>query len=148
MAYKSGYERKVAAWLTQRRIKFEYEKHKLFFEKNVANARCKECSSREVIQDKFYTPDWYLPAYDLIIESKGRLTSFDRTKMERVKKAYPELNLRILFMRNERYGERKTRYVEWAERVGYICAVSNDGSIPSEWVSKRTRRRSLPLGDR
>lgn len=145
MAYKSGFEGRVAAWLTQRKIKFEYEKHKLPFEKKVTNAYCAACKGTDILQGKSYTPDWYLPSYDLIIESKGRLTSFDRTKMERIRKAYPDLNIRILFMRNEKYGERRTRYVEWAERVGYICAVDTTGAVPSEWLSKRTRRRSLPL---
>ncbi len=48
-----------------------------------------------------YTPDFYLPEYDLYIEVKGRWWGRDREKMDIVMKIYP--NKKIVIIEKEDY---------------------------------------------
>lgn len=51
-----------------------------------------------VMDDKIrcYTPDFYLPEYDLYLEVKGRRWGRDREKMDIVIKTYPNTNIVII----------------------------------------------------
>ena len=48
-----------------------------------------------------YTPDFYLPAYDVFLEIKGYWWGRDKEKMEIVLKTYPEKN--IVLIEKEQY---------------------------------------------
>lgn len=64
------------------------------------------------------------------IETKGFLRSGDITKMLAVRQQHPDLDIRIVFQKdNVVIGSRK-RYSEWATRVGYPWAI---GHVPEEW---------------
>ncbi len=43
-----------------------------------------------------YTPDFYLPEYDLFIEIKNFLSEFSRNRDERFRKLYPDIKLHLL----------------------------------------------------
>jgi len=81
-----------------------------------------------------YIPDFYIPTTNIYIEAKGKLTPADRTKMLAVKKQYPDLDIRFVFMRgaNRLTSKPKSKtYLEWAESNGFKAA---DGEIPDEWL--------------
>jgi predicted nuclease of restriction endonuclease-like RecB superfamily len=81
-----------------------------------------------------YIPDFVVTRQDgskLYIESKGWLRPEDKKKMTQVRKAHPDLDIRILFQRNNRFTRSKTTYGMWADKIGYQWAV---GEIPREWL--------------
>lgn len=70
-----------------------------------------------------------------MIEAKGRLTPQDRRKLIEVKRAHPEIDLRLLFQRaNTRLSKARNSmtYAQWAKRHGFLWAEGPD--VPREWV--------------
>jgi hypothetical protein len=60
----------------------------------------------------------------VLFEAKGRFTRHDRTKMLAVKKAHPDLDIRLVFQRNNPiYKGSKTRYLDWAKAHGFPASV-------------------------
>lgn len=96
------------------KLKFEYEPIKLSFTLH-----------------RTYCPDFVIG--NVLIEAKGLLDADTRQKMIAVKKAHPELDIRIVFMRanNTLSKNSKTTYGDWATKNGFPWA---DGRIPEEWV--------------
>ena len=84
-----------------------------------------------------YTPDFTLYLGDRIVyvESKGRLDPDARKKMLAVREAHPDVDLRILFQREQpiRKGS-KAMYSDWARKSGFQYAFGD--SIPEEWLSE------------
>ena len=84
-----------------------------------------------------YTPDVkiILPSGAVIyVELKGKLDGATRKKMILVREQHPDKDLRIVFMRNNTLSKTsKTRYMDWATKAGYVCAV---GTIPSSWLKE------------
>ena len=80
---QGGWERKVAEWLTTSGVK--WIRRKLKFHRT-----------------RRYTPDFYLPDYDLFIEVKGWWKDRDKYKMFLVLQDNPEVQLRILDKRHIR----------------------------------------------
>lgn len=132
---KSDFERDTKADLKARGIKVFYEPVAIPY-----------------ILESTYTPDFVLSnkkpmSLDdlkgkIIVETKGFLKYDDRRKLLAVKKQYPDLDLRLIFMNNSfvyknRKGTRRTteskdmRYLEWAEKHGFIAAV---GKVPEDWI--------------
>lgn len=123
---RSGFEDKIAANLTKAGVPFEYEKRKL--------------SYTSPSKKHIYTPDFELPN-GVIVEAKGKFDADARAKMVLVKKEHPELDIRILFQRDNtlRKGS-KTRYSTWAQKNGFIYHVDDSGNIPEEWITKDTQK--------
>ena len=49
----------------------------------------------------------------------------------------PKLDIRMLFERDHKISKRsKTRYTEWCEKRGIVCAVGRE--IPKEWINETT----------
>ena len=70
-----------------------------------------------------YWPDFQVP-YAIYVEAKGRFTGPDRRKMLAVKKAHPEKDIRLCFMRNNPlYKGSKTTYLQWAAKHGFKATV-------------------------
>jgi hypothetical protein len=127
---RSGLERKHFDQLKESGIGFEYEPEKIEYRRRVVKGICK-CGSTTVYQQKIYIPDWVLEN-GIRIESKGRLTSQDRSKLVAVKQQYPDLDLRIVFGANNKINKHKAkRYMEWAAENGIRAAV---GTIPASWL--------------
>ena len=55
--------------------------------------------------NRYYKPDFYLPAYDLWIEVKGYFRSQDKTKLRRFKKYYPEEFSKLRFVIPDKYAK-------------------------------------------
>jgi hypothetical protein len=99
------------------KILFEYEPIKL-----------------EYTQYHHYIPDFRLPN-GIIIEAKGKLDQSTRSKMLAVKRTYPDLDIRFVFMRagNTLDKNSKMTYGQWATKNGFIWA---DQRIPEEWFEE------------
>lgn len=114
---RSGFERTLVSSLKTRKVDYQYEPTKLPY-----------------VLHHNYVPDFYLAKQNIYIEAKGKLTPEDRTKMLAVKKQYPDLDIRFVFMRgsNKLSSKPKSKtYMEWAESNGFLAA---DGEIPEEWL--------------
>lgn len=112
---KSGFERTLATQLKKANVRFEYEPIKLPY-----------------VIDHNYIPDFRL-SNGVIIEAKGKLDAQTRAKMLAVKRAHPELDIRMVFMRGSNKLSRRsnTTYMQWAKKHGFPAA---DGVIPEEWL--------------
>lgn len=116
---RSKFEESVAALLNKRGLSFEYEpKDKVV----------------SYVITHTYLPDFVLNN-GIMVETKGRLTYFDRQKHLAIKSQHPELDIRFVFQRpyNKIRKRSKTTYSEWAEKHGFKWAA---GSIPVEWFNE------------
>ncbi len=69
----------------------------------------------------------------MYIETKGYFRYGDRKKMQEVKQANPELDIRIVFERDNPVRKNKSnRYSDWATKNGFEFSINH---IPEEWVS-------------
>lgn len=119
--YRSQLERNVAIALSDLGVPFEYEP---------SHAKLKY-----PVPDRVYVPDFVLPN-GIILEVKGVLVAEDRTKMKRVKAAYPELDIRFIFgTRNKRLPgiSKRTTHEEWADRYGFPWSI---GLVPQAWINE------------
>ncbi len=145
--YRSGFEKKIAIFLTKRKVKFSYEKNAVTYYLPI-KGKCISCGSNLVSTAHRYTPDFEIKSKpgkknrivqntkkNVIIEAKGRFTSRDRTKMGRVIKDNPDLRIHMLFMRDNWLTSSKTnRYSDWAKALGIPYHVSSSGEVPKEWL--------------
>jgi hypothetical protein len=117
---KSGFEKKVAAYLSSNKVPFEYETLRVPF---VVPAK-----------KRTYNPDFMLP-HGVIIEAKGKLDRDVREKMALVLEQNPQLDIRMLFMRDNKIAKNsKTRYSDWCKKRGIKYAVSEQGHVPEQWL--------------
>lgn len=131
---KSQFEIDLAAQLKKAKVSFAYEAESLKY----------------IVEGK-YKPDFIVDfgSEKIYIEGKGFLKPSDRVKMEAVKKAHPNLDIRFVFQQNnfvykKKKGEpRRTpestdmRYGDWCDKHGFPWAV---GKIPDDWLLKKTSR--------
>ena len=134
---RSQLEDRVRLDLEERKIAYEYESIKLEYVKDT----CPKCG--HLLRKGRYTPDFIIERSSgirLVVEVKGRFTSSDRTKMQRVKRDNPKEDIRFVFQRDQplRKGST-TRYSEWSERNGFPWAI---GVIPDEWI-KESKKATL-----
>lgn len=122
--YRSAFEKEIADQAKKDGIKIEYEPEDSVIE--------------WVPKTKKYLPDFVLKN-GIVIEAKGRLTQQDRTKLLAVKEQYPEIDLRLVFMYDNKLSrESPTRYSEWAEKHGFKYAMKR---IPKEWAKEKKTQR-------
>lgn len=127
LTLRSGFEKKVASYLDSKKTKYTYEEDKIPY--------------TEPATDRKYTPDFKLPN-GIYIECKGRFTPADRRKMALVIEQNPELDIRLVFMRDNTLTKAsKTTYSMWCEKRSIKCCVSPTGDIPKEWL-KASRKAS------
>lgn len=91
-----------------------------------------------VIKHKTYTPDFVITFPDghkRYIEIKGYLRPDDRAKMKMVKDQHPDMDLRIVFQKDNKLNAKSnTLYSTWARKLHIPYAV---GAIPTEWTHRR-----------
>lgn len=130
--FRSKFEKDVAEQLDARGIKYSYEKVIIEYDLDVHRGGCLDCGGDRVVSTRDYLTDFYLDDLGYYIEVKGRFTSSDRTKMRKVKEQHPELDIRMLFMRDNTLNKRsKTRYSEWCDKYKIPWAI---GTIPEDWI--------------
>ena len=82
--FRSLFEKDFAQDCNQRGISFSYESEKI----------------KWTPPQKTYNPDFIFEKHDgslMIVETKGRFTAADRTKMKAVVEQHPELDIRMVF---------------------------------------------------
>ena len=117
--YRSGLEDETAKYLSEKGIKFEYEKEKI-----------KWLDSKV----RTYTPDFKLDN-GIIIETKGRFVASDRRKHKEIKKQWPDYDIRFVFSNSQAklYKGAKSTYGDWCKNNGFMYA---DKVIPEEWLNE------------
>lgn len=131
---RSKFESRVAKLLTKEGVKFEYEPFQIEYHSKVRGGFCGDCESKGVLKSQWYTPDFWIPGHDAIIETKGRFTSKDRTKMIDLVEAWPNYKFYMWFMTdNKIHKKSKTRYSDWCEANGISYHIGEE--VP-EWLDK------------
>jgi hypothetical protein len=130
--YKSRLEADFAKFLTSKKIKFRYEPFKLKYYIDAPRARCQKCGHNKIWIERNYLPDFVSNNGLLVIETKGRFTSSDRTKMLAVVQANPQIDVRMFFAKDNWLTRRhKTKYSDWCKQHKITFAI---GEIPKQWL--------------
>ncbi len=121
---RSGFEAKVKKSLEARGVEFEYESERLPY--TVPESRHN------------YLPDYVViteTGSKLYIEVKGLFSAADRKKMSLIVAQYPDLDIRLLFQKDNKIQKNsKTKYSDWCLKNGIRFAVSSTGHVPDGWV--------------
>lgn len=136
--YRSGLEAKVAAYLKKQGIRYEYEPHKISFQKQVPNGFCSDCGGDSVRTPHTYLPDFFLPDFGFYIEVKGKFTPDGRNKIRAILECHPDLDLRMLFQRDNWLSKKHhMKYSDWCNRNDILFHISSLGEVPEEWINKK-----------
>jgi len=114
--FRSGLEEKVADLLEGLGVSYQYESEKLSY----------------TIEHN-YTPDFLLPNY-VYLETKGYWDAADRRKVLAVKRANPDIDLRMVFQApyNTISKKSKTTYAQWCENLNIPWTSFHN--IPLDWL--------------
>jgi len=118
--YRSNFEHTFSVFLDQKGIRYEYEPTKFSY----------------TPKERTYTPDFFLPDYDIYIETKGLFVSEDRTKHLLVREQNPDVEVRFIFqnLKNKLYKGSKTTYADWCEKHEFEYAQDE---MPAPWRKRR-----------
>lgn len=123
---RSGFEVKTAKFLEENNIRYEYEE-------DILSYVVPESTHK-------YKPDFKLPN-GIYVECKGRFTPADRKKMSLVIEQNPDLDIRLLFMLNNKLSRSsKTTYADWCAKRGIKCHVSSKGEVPLAWLKEKPKK--------
>lgn len=145
--YASKFEERIARELEGANVQFAYERYSYEYDEPLRKnrARCADCDSTNLLRTGWYTPDFFLES-GVIIETKGRFTAADRRKMQAVKADHPDLNLVMLFMRdNKIHRNSKTFYSDWCMENGYDYAI---GHPKEEWLHEKVDKKKPSVSQR
>ena len=123
--FRSGLERVVAEQLRKAGVKFQYETLAIPFEKPVRPSK--------------YIPDFILPN-GVIVETKGYMTSADRTKHRLIKEQHGDrYDVRFVFSNSKtKIGKKSTTtYADWCRKFGFLFA---DREIPASWLEEVSKK--------
>lgn len=132
---RSKFESRIGKDLRDAGMPFDYEAFSYEYDEPLRKnrARCSECDSTALVRTGWYTPDFFLEN-GVIIETKGRFTAADRRKMLAVKLEHPTLDIKMLFMRDNKIHKNSTTfYSDWCMEHDYDFAI---GSIKPEWLKE------------
>lgn len=144
--YRSNFEKSVADVLRENKVDFQYESRTFDYLVQSRNwVICEMCGPIKGQIVRKYLVDFELKN-EIFIETKGRLTDKDRSKLLSVKKHHPELDLRLVFQRDNLIKSRAARdnnirYSEWATKNGFPNTV---GEIPEQWIKEAKSRKGTP----
>lgn len=126
-AFASNFEVDLAKWFDSNSIRWEYEPCRIAWRPAV----------------RYYKPDFkiILPTgEEFLLEAKGFFDGSARSKMIQVKEQHPDLDIRMVFMKDNvlsRKSKNSTTYKEWAEKYGFPCF---DVVLPKKENSTRGRK--------
>lgn len=117
MAFKSTLEQKFS-----NEFKLPYETHKL-----------------DYISKHTYTPDFTVNKHTFI-ETKGRFTSSDRSKIKQVIQQHPEITLALVFQKPNQMISKvsTTSYAVWCAKHGIQWFDINDKKGIREFIRRHT----------
>ena len=126
MSYRSGLEVSVANMFEKLGVDFNYEETQVPY-----------------VIHHFYTPDFYIKATNIYLETKGFWRPEDRRKIKEIKKQLPDMDLRMVFQDpNKKISKQsKTTYGEWCDKHEIPwCKYTN---IPIDWLANETIKGRL-----
>lgn len=117
----------------------------------VRGGLCTQCNSHEVVTERHYTPDLFVvpragqgagrgdagdptaASRGYYIEAKGYLRADGRSLLRSLRKARPDIDLRILAQRDYKVG--KSTFTGWVTKFLKIPVHvwTTDGKLPEEW---------------
>ena len=132
--YKSGLEHTVAEWIKTTPYDLKYETETINY--IVPERKAK------------YTPDFVFvkrTGQFMYIETKGRWTTIDRTKMKNILQSNPGVDIRMVFQNpNQRLSKTsKTTYAEYALKLGIQHVAKTN--IPIEWLEECVKSGESPV---
>lgn len=137
MDKRSTFEDTIDAQLAASGVDYSYESITIPWTRKVTSGRCLSCGNSEVGQLCDYTPDFKVAGAkgEFFIEAKGYLDGPNRTKLRAIRKQHPDLDIRLVFQRDNRIPgtKEKTRYSAWAAKYGFKFAI---GKIPEAWIKE------------
>jgi hypothetical protein len=136
---RSRFEERIAEQLEEAGMDYEYEAYEYdYYERlGVYRASCEDCGSRQLVRMGTYTPDFFL-SNGIIVETKGKFTAKDRRKMLAVIEQYPDEDIRMCFMTNNKLTRRSTkRYSDWCEDNNVKYCI---GEIDETWLRNTTSK--------
>ena len=107
--YRSVFEKDVATKLDKLRYAVSYEPETLDY----------------ILMQK-YLPDWSveIAGKKVYLEAKGKFNYVERRKILGVISSNPGIDLRLIFMRNNKISSKSgTRYTDWCTKHGIQCSV-------------------------
>ena len=120
---RSGLEKRTAEYLDSKKVSYEYETEFIEYESPATKHK--------------YVPDFIL-ANGIYLECKGRFDAAGRKKMGLVVEQNPDLDIRILFMRDNTISKNsKTTYTDWCKKRNIKCHVSEAGEVPAAWLKEK-----------
>ena len=127
--YKSGLELSVSMQINQTEYPLNYETETLKY--IVPERKAK------------YTPDFVFTKRNgdmMYIETKGRWTTADRTKMKHVLQSNPGIDIRMVFQNpNQKLSKTSpTTYEAYARKLGIVYVAKKE--IPAEWMAECIKR--------
>lgn len=132
---RSRYERDIVQHAIDLGLPYAYESVVLEYETAIVKGTCKACGAtgRDVVQRRTYTPDIVLPN-GIVVEIKGKFDASKRNLMRQLVRCNPDVDIRFIFMRDNRFGQAKTRkrYSDWARAQGVQCV-----EVPVDPKTKR-----------
>jgi hypothetical protein len=130
---RSGFENRIQKKLELIcGIRFEYEDRKYTYTKLI----CRHCKEPALLGT--YTPDFNFYSstsglYLFTVEAKGKFDGADRSKLLAVRKANPDIDLRILFQRDQAICKgSKTLYSTWCIKHNFEYHFGED--LPLRWI--------------
>lgn len=128
---RSGFELRLSKQLDAAKIEYKYEHESINYFDKAVGYKCDECGSGVCVKERWYTPDFFLPN-GIIVEAKGKFTAANRKKHKAVKELHPEIDLRMVFMRdNWLTKSHSMKYSDWCDQEGIEYAI---GKIPEAWL--------------
>lgn len=92
-----------------------------------------------------YIPDFKIGS--IYVEYKGWFKPEDRAKMLLITKQHPELDIRMLFMKDSKlYKDSDTRYSDWCQKYHIKYAIGE--TVPQEWVEEAYPKLTIKKGKR
>jgi hypothetical protein len=115
---KGGFEPLVYEQLKKSKVKVTYEESRLPY-----------------VTHHNYVPDFEVSTrsgVSYFLEVKGYFRTADQVKMKAVKAANPNLDIRLVFQKDNKVNKfSKMYYSDWAEKYGFPYAI---GEVPKEWL--------------
>jgi len=113
---KSVLETKIEEQLKEAEVEYSYESKRYRY-----------------LSQHMYIPDFIL-SNGIVLEVKGWFTQEDRAKLRKIKEFYPDLDLRLVFAKDNKINSRSNmRYSDWCKKWGFKYCIKE---VPKEWLEE------------
>ena len=141
---KVALEVHISEWLSERGIPHQLDGIPSFsYQTTERNLRCLTCSSTDVVKDRVYTPDLYLPATGVYIEGKGKFPPSRRNQLRSFIEGRQDIDLRFVFQEDawltKKHASRLTDWARWCGVESYVWTRTmmkhGEPPMPEEWYA-------------